>query len=742
MIAFDEKQRLFILRTARSCYALRVLEDGRLVHIGFFPSPSGMVGESLESLESLERYPIFGFCWEEQGELWELPASGDVAYHDVALRVVLPQAPCTAADGDAPNLPLRDLRLRYHSHRIGSSERPLQDPTHGLPVLDASERPTLSIELRDAAYDIRVTLCYRLDVRNDVVERFIEVRNQESFPIEIEKLGFACLVLPPARWEVRRPEGTWGREFSVVPQALSQGRLLSESFGLNTGHAANPFFLLSRAGEACESHGDVYFGALAYSGNWQLAFEVLPTGPLKVIGAHHPDDFRLVLEPGQSQLTPSFVMGCAADGFTGASQRLHGHARDRILPRPAEHSPQRPVLYNSWEASYFDLSLDNQLELARRAARIGVELFCVDDGWFGARRSDRAGLGDWTVSEDVFPGGLRPLVDEVHRLGMLFGLWVEPEMVNPDSDLYRAHPEWALHYPGRPRTESRAQLVLDFGRREVVDHIHAALDALVREYQVDFFKWDMNRYVTEPGSVAGRAIALRHVEGLYTIMDRLRRDHPHLSIQSCSGGGGRIDLGVLARTDQAWVSDNTDAYHRIRIQDGYSLAYPTRAMECWVTHEHNHQTGERSSLALRFDCAMRGVLGIGSAIDRLTNEELDAYAQRIAFYKRIRAVVQDGRLFRLELPDTAGRSVWQFVREDQRASVLSVLSERQTFGRHRAPPRLRGLVPSHRYRASDYQGADLGTFSGFQLMTLGFPDRDGAGLGTHGHSLTVWLEAE
>ena len=404
----------------------------------------------------------------------------------------------------------------------------------------------------------------------------------------------------------------------------------------------------------------VYFGALAYSGSWRITAEHLPNGDVRIHGGYNPVDFRLELEPGQRHVTPAWVCGVSADGWGGASRRLHAFARRRVLPRAPGWAEERPILYNSWEATYFDLSYAGQVELARKAAAIGVEMFCVDDGWFGARRSDTAGLGDWMVSPEVFPDGLDPLIDEVHRLGMRFGIWVEPEMVNPDSDLYRQHPDWVLHFPGRPRTEVRTQLILDFGRPEVVRAIHDALDHLLSRHAIDFIKWDMNRNVTEPGSAAGKAIWRQHTEAVYSIMDRLRRQHPHLSIESCSGGGGRIDLGILARTDQFWTSDNTDAFDRIRIQEGCSLAYPAMAMEAWVTDVPNHQTGRISPLSLRFDVAMRGALGIGANLNRLSQAELDECARYIAFYKRIRPVVQQGDLYRLQRLEECGASVMQY----------------------------------------------------------------------------------
>ena len=419
---------------------------------------------------------------------------------------------------------------------------------------------------------------------------------------------------------------------------------------------------------------------------------------------------------------------------------MHRFTRERVLPRPASDE-FRPVLYNSWEATYFGLSLENQTALARVAASIGVELFVVDDGWFGARRHDRAGLGDWTVSPDVFPDGLRPLADEIRRLGMKFGLWVEPEMVNPDSDLYRAHPDWVLHFPGRPRSESRQQLILDFGRPEVVAYILAALDALVRENGVDFFKWDMNRYASEPGSVAGKAIWRRHVEGFYHIIDELRRAHPTLNVQSCSGGGGRIDLGVLARADQVWTSDNTDAHDRTFIQDGFSLVYPPRAMESWVTHATNHQTARLSSLDLRFDVAMRGALGIGSALNTLPADELEVYRRKIAFYKIIRPVMQEGDLYRLDAAVSSGRSIWLSVSPDASRAVYSAVILGQLQGAHFAAPPLRALTADALYAVSDEHGRETGRYPGWQLMSLGLPgDRRDGGMGGADRSRTVLLE--
>ena len=734
-IHFDSQTRVFLLRLERSLYALRVSDDGRVLHAGSGALPP-QSGE--EILSSLVEYGEPNYVWEQQATRFELPTFGDVSYHDVALKVAFPQLAAPLGEHESENLPVRDLRLRYQSHEIRTDAKPALAPQHGRAPRKSQPRETLCVRLKDLSYDFFVTLFYRLTPEHDIIERWIEVENGCAFEVEVESLSFGTVHLPQGEYEVTRTAGTWVREFVPLRQNLEQGRLVLDQQGLNTGHSFNPFFLMNHRGAASETAGEVHFGALAYSGNWSLRFEALPTRAVRVLGGYESSDFALALAPGEKHLTPAFIHGTSGEGWGGASRKLHGFALDYVLPGFADDE-FRPVLYNSWEATYFDLSFEGQSELARVAASVGVELFCVDDGWFGARRSDNAGLGDWTVSPDVFPDGLGPLIAEVKRLGMKFGLWVEPEMVNPDSDLYRAHPDWVLHFPGRPRTQVRQQLLLDFGRPEVVEFIFNSLNSLLEEYEIDFFKWDMNRYATEPGSAVGKSIWRRHVEAVYGIMDRLRAAHPQLSIQSCSGGGGRIDLGILGRTDQVWTSDNTDAHDRVTIQDGFSLAYPPRAMESWVTHDKNHQTGRLSSLDLRFDVAMRGALGIGTVLSALPEEELVAYRRKIAFYKKIRPIVQGGQLHRLVAED--GISIWQTVSPDGSQAVYSAVVTGQLQGIFRAPTRLRGLVPEAIYALCDEKEEEVARLSGFQLMALGVPGEDaGGGLGRVVRSRTLHLQ--
>jgi len=719
-ITFDAQQRLFILRANRSFYAMRVLDDGALVHVGFGPALT--VPDAFSVMDSYEEP---NYVWEQQARRWEYPTFGDVTQHDVALRAGFPKAPGALQGGEKEYLPIRDLRLRYVHHDIRTASQPGLTAQHGRN--ETSSTPTLCITLHDIGYDFIVRLFYRITPELDIFERWVELENQTDMPVAIESLAFATIHLPTDRYALTRAAGAWGREFVPITQELHQGVTLMRQLGLNTGHHANPSFAIHPVGQTGRDTGRSYFGMLAFSGNWSLRCEVLPTDSVRIHGGYEHGNFCMNLSAGQKHSTPAFVFGTADDGINGASQRLHAWLRQAVLPKSA-HGSVRPVLYNGWESVYFDMSMEKQLQLARTAAAIGVELFCVDDGWFSGRRTERVGLGDWTVDASIFPNGLTPLITEVTRLGMRFGLWVEPEMVNPDSHLYRAHPDWVLHFPGRPRTEMRHQLILDFGRSEVVEAVYAMLDSLLAENDITFFKWDMNRYVTEMGSEAGREIWYRYVQGVYGIMDRLLKKYPRLDIQSCSGGGGRVDAGILSRCVQVWTSDNTDAMDRIYIQDGFSLFYPPATMESWVTHERNHQTGRNIPLDVRFDVAMRGVLGIGTNIDALPAEELEVYRRKIAFYKKIRHIVQGGQLYRLAEVQTGGASVWQSVSADRQESVYSIAVVQALQGHHLPNYRLLNLLPDATYRMTDEWDHELGRLSGVQLMTLGMP-----GDQRHGH---------
>ncbi|MDX1417272.1 MAG: alpha-galactosidase [Candidatus Promineifilaceae bacterium] len=737
MIHFNRQTRTFNLNLDRSFYALQVDDKNRVVHLGW-GSRSGDSSSATQLITGKQKYHdyVSPFSFVTQFRPDELLTFGEVVTYQETLKVIFPSLNQALAAGEANHLPLRDLRLRYDGYEISTSAQPGLAATHDQPTRNTSSRETLRLFLRDPVHPFAVTLNYRVTPEFDIIERWLELENQGSEAVVVEVCNFASLHIPVGFNELTSVSGAWAREFQTQRERLLPGIRLLESRALQTGHMANPFFLLNKRGQAWEESGTVYFGQMAYSGSWRMSFERLPSQQLRVHAGYNPFDFHLTLNPGERHMTPALATGVCADGWGGASRRMHAFARERVLPQRASSTPYRPVLYNSWEAVTFDIDHDNQIELARKAAEIGVELFCLDDGWFGGRSSEATGLGDWFVRGDAFPAGLETLVSEVHRLGMEFGLWVEPEMVNPDSELYRRHPDWVLHFPGRPRTEARHQLILDFGRSEVVEYIYDVLNTLIARYYVAFLKWDMNRYTAEAGSVAGREIWYKHTAGVYHIMDRLRRTHPALTIQTCSGGGGRVDLGIFGRAEQAWVSDNTNSLSRLSIQEGFSLAYPACIMEAWVTDESNDLSRYTAPLAMRFDVAMRGVLGVGSNLDRLSAAELAEYARYITFYKQIRPIVQQGSLYRLQRLEEDGCSEIQYVLPDGREAVYSLVLPEIPVGTFRRLVPLRALHADAVYAISDQYDKECYRLSGYELMTLGVPPEENE---MAGYSRTLYL---
>jgi alpha-galactosidase len=674
----DEAAGRFLWRGSGAAYAAAVNGEGELEHLHF-----GHPGVRAEDLPAAQAAAP-GWSWLTLGHVsgLEYPAWGGAFFGEPCLKA-------TFADG------VRDVRLAYAGCATPAADR-------------------LVVALRDRAYPLVLELHYAF-LEPGLVERHAVVRNEGEAPVMLEVIASAAWNLPAAGGaRLTHLAGGFARETHVHREALGPGAKVLESRVGVTSHDHNPFFAVDE-GEAGEEAGEVWFGALAWSGSWRLSFERGAHG-VRVVGGINPFDFAWRLEAGEAFTAPAFLAGRTDGGLGEASRILHRHQRERVLPaRPAG---LRPVLYNSWEATEFAISEEGQAALAERAAALGVELFVVDDGWFGHRDSDARGLGDWTPSPRKFPRGLTPLIERVRALGMRFGLWVEPEMVNADSDLFRAHPDWIYHFPTRTRTERRNQLVLNVGREDVREHLLGVLDALLADHDIAYVKWDMNRPITEPGwpgAPAGRERELwvRHVHGLYELLGALRERHPDVAFESCASGGGRVDLGILRLCDQTWPSDNTDAVDRLAIQEGYSLAYAARTMSCWVADPALWHPGRRLPLAFRFHAAMCGVLGIGGDLLGWSEEELAEARAWVEAYKRVRDVVQEGDLFRLEAARASGRTALQYVRGPR--SVVFAFGPVERFDEPVLRLRLRGLDPAARYAVSGHD-APLG---GGALMGLG-----------------------
>ncbi|MFJ3304274.1 alpha-galactosidase [Streptomyces sp. NPDC086549] len=657
MVDIAENGRTWLLSGPASSYALHLTEADELLHLHWGPRIE------LADAEALAVRPLPGY-WPFESPLdgrEEYPVEGGPRFVRPALSVRTEERRGTEWTFETYETEGDELRLRF----------------------------------RDAG--LSVTLHYRM--RADVVERWVTVGNQGHARVELLRADPAAWTLPDREgWRLSQLHGRWAAESRLTVSPLTYGEKVIGSRRGHTGHQHLPWVALDT--DATEERGEVYGCALGWSGSWRIAVAQLPDARVQITGgAGYDDSGLLMLGEGESYTSPVFAGLWSDGGFGGASRAWHAYQRAYVIP---DAGRDRPVLFNSWEATNFDISEEQQATLARRAAAIGVELFVVDDGWFGTRTSDRAGLGDWTPNPDRFPNGLKPLADYVHALGMQFGIWVEPEMVNPDSDLYRAHPDWVQYQSGRKRTELRNQLVLNLAREDVQEYLWEQLDSLLSSAPVDYVKWDFNRCFTDagwPGDPYPQRLWVDHVRALYALLDRLRAAHPGVAFESCSGGGGRIDLGVMSRTDQVWTSDNTDPLDRLAIQHGFSQIHPARIMAAWVTDSPNHQlNGRVSSLRFRFVSAMAGVLGVGGDLAEWTEGELAEAREWVELYKDIRPVVQHGELYRLRPPE-GGLSAVQYVRGDE-AVVLAWL-QAQRYGEPAPALRLRGLDPTASYECRE-----------------------------------------
>ena len=658
-IIFVEKKKVWMLQGGEATYALGVNERGELQHLYW---GKRMGAQDFDSPHSLPEWASFDLSTATTPQ--EYAGWGAGIYAEPALKA-------TFANGN------REVVLHYVDQQL--------------------KNDNLEITLKDEVSPLLVHLHYRVYADSGIIERSARIENHTSDAVTLESVQSAAWTLPPDRdYRLHYLTGRWAGEWQLQSEKLQIGKRIIESRRGSTGVEANPWFAIDRIGETDESHGPVWFGELGWSGSWRFTIERTSSDQCRVVGGFNPFDFNYRLAPGESLETPPFFAGFTDAGLGEASRMLHRFQLEHVLPG-SPHSRLRPVLYNSWEATEFNVNETRQMALAEKASRLGVERFVVDDGWFGQRNNDRAGLGDWYVNPKKFPHGLKPLIDRVHSLGMDFGLWVEPEMVNPDSDLYRKHPDWVMNFPGRPRIEGRNQLVLNLARDDVKEYVFNWLDRLVTDNDIALLKWDYNRNWSEPGWPEApladqKKIWVRYVQNLYEIIDRLRSKHPRLEIEGCSGGGARVDMGMLHRVDQVWPSDNTDALDRLTIQHGFTEAYAPHVMIAWVTDVPNGINGRVTPLAFRFLVAMTGSLGIGGNLNKWTDDEVAVASKMISLYKQVRATVQDGKLYRLSSPMVSDFSSMQYISQDNQQTVVFAFLHSQQFGRNMPLLHLEGLA--------------------------------------------------
>jgi len=605
---------------------------------------------------------------------------------------VEPSLKVTFVDGN------RDLVLHYDHH---------ESATDGF-----------NIVLKDIKRQVLVTLHYAIDPGSGIISRSATIENKEEQPITIEQAAAAAWSVPAGHYTLDYLTGRWGGEWTLTQETLKPGERVIESRRGTTGHQANPWFAIQAGDMPDENAGEVWFGALAWSGSWRITVEQDQLDAVRVTGGFNPFDFGYVLKPGEKLETPVFYAGYSAHGLGGASRLLHHYEIAHVLPRRVgdgeDAAPKpRPVIYNSWEATEMNVSEEGQIALAEKAAALGVDRFVMDDGWFGQRKTDHAGLGDWYVNPQKFPHGLKPLIDRVHALKMDFGLWVEPEMVNPDSDLYRAHPDWVLNFPGRPRSEARNQLVLNLARQDVRDYVLGFLDKLLNENDIAFLKWDYNRNWSEPGwdqlpPAEQKKVYVAFIQNLYWVLGELKKRHPKVEIESCSGGGGRVDLGILQYADEVWPSDNTDPFDRLTQQDGFTYAYTPQIMMAWVTDSPHWGNKRSTSLVYRMLSSMQGSLGIGANITKFTDQEMATAKRLIAAYHQVQKTIVQGDLYRLISPRNGSEfSATQTVNKDKSQSVVFLFIHSTQEGRGFPILTLKGLDPKADYTLTPIEGAVL-----------------------------------
>ncbi|MGY4690985.1 alpha-galactosidase [Salibacterium sp. K-3] len=669
-----KKEHRLVLETKETAYVIDIHKHGHLQHVYWgkkFPEKA-----DYEALQSL----VFSHSSFEatRGVMgYDYIPWGEMVYTEPTLKA-------SSATGE------RGFKWEYAGLDIDTED---------------SGKQQVVIKLRESLGRYQVEVTYDVFRQEDMIARSQTITNINGEALYIEAARSMQVSLPPAAWyNLSHLAGKWVGEFQLIQEEIREGRKTIDSRRGNTSHHANPWFAIDQG--AGEDSGNVWFGHLAYSGNWDLHVEKDAHGFIHVCGGINDFDFMKVLQPGELFQTPVFYLGYTSKGFTGMSHQAHRFQRKNILPGPHREA-ERKVLYNSWEATYFDVSEENQKALADEAAAIGCELFVVDDGWFGKRNSDDSSLGDWEVNHDKFPNGLDPLISYVKEKGMDFGIWLEPEMVNKDSRLFQDHPEWVYHFVTQDQTTARNQLVLQFGREDVRTYVKKMLDQLLGSSDISFVKWDMNRSLSEVGRMGAgveeqKQLWHEHVEGLYEVLDYIKKAYPHVLVETCSGGGGRIDLGVLQRTDQFWTSDNTDARDRLSIQRGCSYAYHQKAMMCWVTDAPNWLNQRTVPLKYWFHSAMMGGLGIGGNLHEWTKEEKEEAARWITFYKHIRPVIQEGLAYRLTASHPKKETeIMQYVSEDGSRSIVFLLENGLSFGPHPVQVKVKGLDENARYYSSD-----------------------------------------
>lgn len=689
-IHYHDSSREFHLTNGMISYVIRILDNGQLgqLYFGKALHDRDSFGHLLEGgLRSLAAY-VFENDYELslQHTKQEYPAYGTTDFRHPAFEI-------KQENGS------RITDFRYVSHFIYGGKRKLE----GLPAtyVEAEEEAmTLELNLRDSLIGAELHLSYTIFRDVPAIARDVHIVNIGDDRFTLTRLLSACLDLPDADYEMIHLSGAWSRERHVVKREIYPGvQGVYSSRGISSAEH-NPFLAIKRP-ETGELSGEAIGLSLVYSGNFLAQAEADTHGGLRLLIGIHPDGFEWPLSPGEAFQSPEAVIVYSDQGLNGMSQTYHKLYRTR-LARGVWRDRPRPILINNWEATSFDFDEGQILGIAKTAAELGIELFVLDDGWFGARNDDRTGLGDWVVNTKKLPQGIDGLARQIESLGMKFGLWFEPEMVNPNSELFRAHPDWIIKVPGRRASLSRNQHVLDFSRPEVVEHIYERMSDVLRNSSISYVKWDMNRYITECYSLTKAAdeqgkVFHKYILGVYSLYERLTGEFPDILFESCSSGGARFDPGMLYYAPQTWTSDDTDAVERLKIQYGTSFVYPLSSMGAHVSEVPNQQVGRITPLETRANVALFGVFGYELDLNHLSNEEKQMIRAQIDYAKKHQMLIQQGTFFRLLSPFEGSECAWIVVSQDGREAIAGYYRVQNEANKGWKRLRLAGLRPGGLY---------------------------------------------
>lgn len=700
-LIYNPNKRIFTLHTKHSTYQMQVDSLGYLLHLYYGAKNNG-------SMEYVLTYADRGFSGNPYA------AGADRTYSLDAL----PQEFPTLGTGDYRNIALNikgdngveGVNLLYKRHEIRKGKYAL----NGLPAVWAKEEEaqTLEIVLADEAAQVEVHLLYGVLEEADVITRSVVIKNVGTGSVTIEKASAACLDFVSGDYDVLRFYGRHAMERNLERTALGHGTICFGSRRGTSSHQYNPAVILAEHG-ATEDSGACYGMLMVYSGNFLCEAEKDQFEQTRLLMGLNEELFSYPLAAGETFTVPEVILSYSANGLSELSQQYHKCIRDHVCRSKYVHE-SRPVLINSWEAAYFDFTGDTIVDLAKEAASLGIDMVVMDDGWFGKRDDDNSSLGDWYVNEKKLGGSLSELIRRVHEQGVKFGIWIEPEMVNEDSDLYRAHPDWAIQISGRKPIRSRNQLLLDFSRKEVRDQVFEQICAVLDQGEIDYVKWDMNRSMAD---VYAGNLTYDYVLGVYDFMERLTSRYPDLLLEGCSGGGGRFDAGMLYYSPQIWCSDNTDAINRTRIQYGTSFFYPVSAVGAHVSAVPNHQTGRVTNLNTRGVTAMAGTFGYELNPALLSEEEKQTIREQIQTYKKYERLINEGTYWRLSNPFEDEVSAWMSVSREQDRALVSVVRLVSEANPATVYIRLRGLKPDAVY-LEENSGKQ---YFGAALMAAGIP---------------------